>query len=109
MSVLRAFYFYISYQFRTGRKVETEIAQALAKGINSSSSEVKSLAIDLVSLLVKNHYEQLKEDNNLLKAFVPMLMNGTREREPSIRSKSEVAFVSILRLKKPDSILAVNY
>ena len=109
MSVLRAFYFYISYQFRTGRKVETEIAQALAKGINSSSSEVKSLAIDLASLLVKNHYDQLKEDNNLLKAFVPMLMNGTREREPSIRSKSEVAFVSIMRHKKPDSILAVNY
>ena len=89
--------------------IESHLSNLIAKGINSSSTETKELAIDLVTLLVKNCFDQINEDNSLIKIFLPMLVNGTRERDPTVRFKSEVAITNFLRLKKPDSILSVTF
>jgi hypothetical protein len=37
-----------------------------------------------------------------------MLMNGAREKDPSVRLNSEIALVQMLRLKENDSIFKVN-
>ena len=36
-----------------------------------------------------------------------MLVNGTRERSPVVRTKSEIALISLIHLNKPDSVLTV--
>ena len=38
-----------------------------------------------------------------------MLVNGTRERAPLVRSRSEIALISLIRLNKPDSIMTVIF
>jgi hypothetical protein len=38
-----------------------------------------------------------------------MLVNGTRERAPLIRTSSEVALANLIRLNKPDDIYTVKF
>ena len=77
------------------------------KSINNNSSDVKQLSVHLVSYLATSSLKPL--DSSLLKLFIPMLVNGTKERAPSVRNSSEIALVHLLFLNKSDTILNVSY
>jgi hypothetical protein len=85
-----------------------ELPQTLAKCINNQSGEIKELSVHvLIYLSVLN--EDRAIDDSLLRVFVPMLVNGTREKAPSVRFSSEVALVKILRLKHEQTNYEVSF
>lgn len=106
MSAVRAICYYLKYTLKNGLKFETDISHVLAKCINHSSTEVKHLAVQSVLYLSLSNVKPL--DLVLVKLFIPMLVNGTREKAPAVRSTSELALVSLLHLNKPDSIYNVG-
>ena len=107
MSAVRTICFFLDYQIKSKLAAENEIAQVLAKCINHNSTEIKHLAVQSVQFLTTSTTGTL--DEALLKCFIPMLVNGTRERAPLVRTSSEVALASLIRLNKPDSIYKVNF
>ena len=67
---------------------------------------MKQLSVQLISYLATSVSKPL--DSSLLKIFIPMLINGTKERAPSVRISSEIALVHLLSLNKNESILDVS-
>lgn len=68
--------------------------------MSTSSAEIKELSIHLLTYITVRNVNDEKsiEDETLLRAFVTMLINGARERSPSVRLNSEVALVRLLKL-----------
>ena len=70
------------------------------------STDVKQLSVQLVSYLANSASTPL--DSSLLKIFIPMLVNGTKERALSVRNSSEISLVHLLFLNKKETILNVS-
>ena len=70
------------------------------------STDVKQLSVQLVSYLANSTSAPL--DSSLLKIFIPMLVNGTKERALSVRNSSEISLVHLLFLNKKETILNVS-
>ncbi len=45
---------------------------------------------------------------HILKVFIPMLMNGTREKDATVRLRSEEAIINMLHLKENEQLFKVN-
>jgi len=84
-----------------GEVVPVDILTPFTRSINHQSSEVKELLATLTSLIVRKHSSMLSQD--LLKNFVVMLVNGTKEKNPSVKSSSELALVDLLHMRKGPS------
>ncbi len=63
--------------------------------------------MQLVTHLAANSEKAL--DSSLLKVFIPMLVNGTKERSTLVRSSSEVALVYLLHINRAESIVEVSH
>jgi hypothetical protein len=73
------------------------------KSMNHMSNEVKQLLAKTVIYLAKE-VPQEKTSNDLLKPLIPMLVNGTKEKNGYVKSNSEIALISILRLKNGEEV-----
>ena len=108
MSAIRAICFYLDYQIKNDLKSDVDLATALSKCINQNSNEIKLLSVQIVTYLSVINTKVF--DTQLIKLFVPMLVNGTREKASTVRSASEIALIKLLRLKTENNIyeLALN-
>ena len=68
---------------------------------------MKELSVNLITLLSLKNSKPF--DMTVLKVFIPMLMNGTREKDASVRLRSEVALVNMLHLKEGDELYKVFF
>ena len=108
MSAIRAICFYIDHKIKIDQKSDVDISTVLAKSINQTSNDIKLLAVQIVTYLsVVNTKKSF--DDDLLKLFIPMLVNGTREKSPAVRLASEIALVKLLRLSSGDSSYEVRW
>lgn len=73
--------------------------------MNQSSNEVKQLVAHICSYLGKSGITLSPE---FQKATIPMLVNGTKEKNCYVKSNSEIALVSVLKLQQGDATLQVN-
>jgi len=73
--------------------------------MNQSSNEVKQLVAHICSYLGKSGVTLSPE---FQKAAIPMLVNGTKEKNCYVKSNSEIALVSVLKLQQGDATLQVN-
>lgn len=106
MSAIRAICYYLDFKVKSDLKSDIDISTVLAKCVNQTSNDVKLLSIQIVTYLsVMNSKKKL--DDELLKLFIPMLVNGTREKAPSVRLASEIALVELLQLKSSNIIYDV--
>ena len=69
------------------------------------SNDVKALAAQTVSFIAKSVSTPL--DTSVQSLLVPMLVNGTKEKNTLVRTNSELALVTLLRLRKGDQSLQV--
>ncbi len=69
------------------------------------SNDIKALAAQIVSFVAKSVNTPL--DASVLRSLVPMLVNGTKEKNTLVKTNSELALVAILRLRKGDQTLQV--
>jgi hypothetical protein len=70
------------------------------------SNDVKQLTAQIVILLSKSASVPLSAST--LKGLIPMLVMGTKEKNAAVKSYSEQALVSALRLRQGDSTLEVS-
>lgn len=74
------------------------IIAPFVRAMNHTSNEVKQLLAKLVNYLAKVISSE-KVPPELLKALIPMLVNGTKEKNGYVKSNSEIALIAILRLR----------
>jgi hypothetical protein len=88
---------------KEGLPIPPAILTPYVKSMNHISNEVKQLLAKTVIYLAKE-VPQEKTSNDLLKPLIPMLVNGTKEKNGYVKSNSEIALVSILRLKNGEEV-----
>lgn len=86
-----------------GLPIPPMVLTPYVKSMNHISNEVKQLLAKTVIFLSKS-VTQEKTSPDLLKALIPMLVNGTKEKNGYVKSNSEIALVSILRLKNGEEV-----
>ena len=71
--------------------------------MNHSSNEVKLATVSSSVFLAKNVEAGLPIP--FLKSLVPLLVNGTKEMNTMVKTGSEQALISVLRLRKEDDLV----
>jgi len=106
LSALRAATFFIEYKIvkdDSKMPVDVDLVQTMVKCMNHGTPEMKFIIVELVTHIhLVNPREALND--GLLKAFLPMLVNGAREKALAIRNASEIAMSSIMHYKQKNSI-----
>lgn len=69
--------------------------------MNNNSNEVKQLLARVCIHLARNIPPE-KMSGDLLKSLLPMLVNGTKEKNGYVKANSELALIAVLRLKTGD-------
>lgn len=75
--------------------------------MNHTSNEVKQLLARVCIHLARS----VNSDNmspEILKALLPMLVNGTKEKNGYVKANSELALIAVLRLRAGDEEHQVN-
>lgn len=75
--------------------------------MNHVTNEVKSVLLQGTVYLARSFVETLPTE--LLKPLIPMLVNGTKEKNTMIRANSEQALVCVLKLRTGDEHLQKVY
>ena len=70
------------------------------------SNDVKALSAQCVTYVTQSCDSRL--DDVTIRLLVPALVNGTKERNTLVKSNSELALVSLLRMRSGDSTLQVR-
>lgn len=69
--------------------------------MNHSNNEVKQLLAKVCIHLARN-IPPVKMSPDLLKSLLPMLVNGTKEKNGYVKANSELALIAVLRLRNGD-------
>lgn len=93
----------IKYCQLEGVSIPPQILTPFVKSMNHTSNEVKQLLAKTCIYLAKV-VPQEKTAPEFLKALIPMLVNGTKEKNGYVKSNSEIALVNILRLRSGEEV-----
>ncbi|XP_021942062.1 eIF-2-alpha kinase activator GCN1, partial [Zootermopsis nevadensis] len=85
----------------TGQPLPQQLLTPFVRSMNHSSNEVKQLLATVCSMLAKTVPPQHMAPE-LLRLLIPMLVNGTKEKNSYVKACSEFALVSVLRLRQGD-------
>lgn len=69
--------------------------------MNNNSNEVKQLLARVCIHLARN-VGPSNMASDLLKSLLPMLVNGTKEKNGYVKANSELALIAVLRLRSGD-------
>lgn len=75
--------------------------------MNNSYNEVKQL-LGRVCVHLAKTVPSDKMAPELLKLLLPMLVNGTKEKNGYVKASSEIALIAVLRLKEGDEVNQVK-
>lgn len=77
------------------------VVTPFVRAMNHASNEVKQLLAKVCSYLAKVVPAE-KTPAEFLRLLIPMLVNGTKEKNGYVKSNSEIALIAILRLRTGD-------
>ncbi|KRF82708.1 stalled ribosome sensor GCN1 [Drosophila virilis] len=101
-NAVRAATYLLEYKLIERDDPPNSLIVALARAMNHSSNDVKQLVAKSCIHLAKNlSPDQIHLD--VLKILVPTLVNGTKEKNGYVKSNSELALISILRLRSDET------
>ncbi|KAI0222671.1 eIF-2-alpha kinase activator GCN1 [Lamellibrachia satsuma] len=106
LSGLRGVGYLICHQVVSGGAITPSLITALIKTMKHDSNDVKQLGAQVVSYIAQSAGRPL--DITIIRTFVPMLVNGTKEKNTVVKTSSESALVSLLRLRTDDSTLQMT-
>lgn len=75
--------------------------------MNNNSNDVKQLLARVCLHLAKT-VPSTKMTPELLRLLLPMLVNGTKEKNSYVKANSEIALIAVLRLKEGDDVHQVG-
>lgn len=102
-SALRGIGQWLKYQVISRASVDVDLITVLVKAMKHDSNEVKQLVAQAVVFVSKSVDEPL--DIGILKVLVPMLVMGTKEKNAVVKSYSEHALVTLLKLRRDETVL----
>lgn len=101
-SGIRAATYLIEYWLINKETPVQQVVNSFIRAMNNNSNEIKQLvaksSIHIAKTLAHHHISA-----DFLKYIIPMLVNGTKEKNGYVKSNSEIALISILRLRENDS------
>lgn len=95
---IRAIGYLFEHCMVQGLPLPQAIIPPFVRAMNHTSNEVKQLLAKTCNYLAKVIPAE-KVPPELLKAIIPMLVNGTKEKNGYVKSNSEIALIAILRLR----------
>ncbi|XP_049938173.1 eIF-2-alpha kinase activator GCN1 [Schistocerca serialis cubense] len=103
MNGVRGCGYLFQHLMSTGQQLPQQLLVPFVRTMNHSSNEVKQLLAKVCSSLAKNVPPQQMAPE-FLKLIIPMLVNGTKEKNSYVKANSEFALVSVLRLRHGDEM-----
>lgn len=83
--------------------VKTQILFAFTRAMNHNSNDIKQLVAKCCNHIAK-HLQSNQIVPDLIKSLIPMLVNGTKEKNGYVRSNSEIALITMLRLREDETV-----
>ena len=74
--------------------------------MKQESNDKKQLGSQVVEFIARSVDHPL--DISSIKQLIPMLVNGTKEKNTAVRSYSETALVNLLKMREGDTVLQVS-
>lgn len=100
---LRAATYLIEYSMTKEKSVSPQVVNAFVRAMNHNSNEIKQLLAKSCNHIARTlTAKQISPE--LIKYLIPMLVNGTKEKNGYVKSNSEIALISILRLREDEQI-----
>ncbi|TRY72261.1 hypothetical protein TCAL_11937 [Tigriopus californicus] len=100
-NAVRAIGYLFHFCLKSGQPIPTDLISPFCRAMNHASNDVKQLVPNVADFLAKAHPEILPKD--ILKPLLPTLVNGTKEKNSAVRSSSESALVSVMKMRKSNA------
>uniref|UniRef100_A0A1B6CCQ0 TOG domain-containing protein n=1 Tax=Clastoptera arizonana TaxID=38151 RepID=A0A1B6CCQ0_9HEMI len=100
MNGIRSCGYLFQYLMRNNVVLPPQLLTPFVRTMNHSSNEVKQLVARVCSYLAR-YEENLAPE--FLRSAIPMLVNGTKEKNSYVKANSELSLVAVLRLRHGDS------
>ncbi|XP_014216178.1 eIF-2-alpha kinase activator GCN1 [Copidosoma floridanum] len=101
MNGVRACGYLFQYLMNNNLPAPQVIVSPFVRSMNNNSNEVKQLLARTCTYLARNVTPEHMSPE-LLKALLPMLVNGTKEKNGYVKANSELALIAVLRLRTGD-------
>merc|ERR1719266_100114 len=102
---VRATGYFFAYLMKNSEELTTELIQPFCRAMNHQSNDVKQMVAIISTFWAKTNGDELLHPD-LLKLLLPMLVNGTKEKNSTVKSFSETALVSVLHLRNKEDKVA---
>ncbi|KAI4488580.1 hypothetical protein M0802_011470 [Mischocyttarus mexicanus] len=99
MNGVRACGYLFQYLMQENMSVPQQVLSPFVRSMNNNSNEVKQLLARVCIHLARN-IPPAKMSPELLKSLLPMLVNGTKEKNGYVKANSELALIAVLRLRQ---------
>ncbi|XP_043262082.1 eIF-2-alpha kinase activator GCN1 [Colletes gigas] len=100
MNGVRACGYLFQHLMNEGESIPQQILSPFVRSMNNNSNDVKQLLARVCIHLARNIIQPGKMSPELLKSLVPMLVNGTKEKNGYVKANSELALIAVLRLRQ---------
>ncbi|CAH1402466.1 unnamed protein product [Nezara viridula] len=101
MNGVRGCGYLFEYLMTNNEPLPHPLLSPFVRSMNHQSNEVKQLLARVCSYLARREINSPE----LLKAVIPMLVNGTKEKNSYVKANSELSLVAVLRLRNGDEKL----
>lgn len=101
-NAVRAIGYLFEFLIRESKELPADLASPFAKMMNHSSNDVKLLVTAMSTHLCKSAPVAAGEvlpAPDFLRVLVPMLVNGTKEKNSAVKSSSETALVAVMAMR----------
>ncbi|XP_014262100.1 eIF-2-alpha kinase activator GCN1 [Cimex lectularius] len=102
MNGVRGCGYLFDHLMNKGDPLPQPLLSQFVRAMNHSSNEVKQLVAKVCSFLA--HSREITS-TEFLKTAIPMLVNGTKEKNSYVKANSEFSLVNVLRLRQGDDKL----
>jgi predicted transcriptional regulator len=102
---IKATAYYILYNLNKNLEIPAQLVTIFSKCLNNSNNEIKICVAYSSSFIAKNYEAKPSLPISLLRTLIPLLVNGTKEKNSVVKLNSEQALVHILKLKKGDEVV----
>ncbi|XP_043511247.1 eIF-2-alpha kinase activator GCN1 [Frieseomelitta varia] len=99
MNGIRACGYLFQYLMNEGQSIPQQILPPFVRSMNNNNNDVKQLLAKVCIHLARNIPPE-RMSPELLKSLLPMLVNGTKEKNGYVKANSELALIAVLRLKQ---------
>lgn len=106
-TAVRSCGYLLQYLMNNNESLPMNLLSPFVKTMNNNSNDVKQL-LARVCLHLARTIPAEKMAPELLKLLLPMLVNGTKEKNSYVKANSEIALIAVLRLKEGDDVHQVR-